>query len=71
MKLSVCSTITAVVAVAIVAYVGYRVAKERKKLKERIGLLGPQDRSLIGTVEALVLSGQLQSLTRPNGQTMT
>ena len=43
----------------VVAYFGYRIKKERQRLRETVGLLGDDDLQLIQSVEQLVLGGKL------------
>ncbi len=40
-------------------YLGYRVKREREKLREVVSVLGEQDGPLIDSLESLVRRGQL------------
>lgn len=53
------SIVTLAVAALFAGYLGYRINKERNKLREEIGILGERDVPLIDSLEGLVRRGDL------------
>jgi hypothetical protein len=62
--LSMSETATTIVAAFVVAavggYLGYRVCKEKQRLAQMVMVLGPQDLTLLDSINALIAQGELE-----------